>query len=782
MICCTIALTNQLPHARVLAASFKQHHDNGRFVIMLLDGGVGRFEAERDAEIIGWSGAGFQPHEGRQLPMLHSAGRLAEIVRPALLEMLLTAGNESVVYLPAETVIYGRLDLVVTLLKERDIVLTPPAGTSPAIAPGLTAASTRALAQLGRWKTAELTSDSTPFVPERALLLSEIQYELGFWNIDGHTLTCDGGQFFVDGAPLKSFWFAGYEPSKPHLLSKHQGIAPRVLLSENPVLLQLCEQYRGRLLAAGHSSEEAKPSRLDFLPSGLRIDERMRELYLEALQRFHRHNGPEPQSPFGPGGERTFLRWINQSVGNGAGIVTRYMTAIYRVRPDLAAAFPDFLNQDAPAFREWYLKHGRVELNLPDELLGDVDEGTELAIPARANITVAGYFRAELGIGEAARLLIAGLEATRLPFTTVGYDRTVSRQEHPFQDRQAGGGITDINIVCVNPDQFIPFMEQMGREFSEGRYTIGVWVWEVNEFPTEFHAAFNYVDEIWVATEFVRSVFLKVSPKPVFKFDLPLIVSTAERSLLQTVSAMPDGYCFLFSFDFLSVLERKNPLGLIDAFQRAFAAGEGPTLVLKTINGDQRILELEKLRFASRHRPDIKIIDGYLSTEEKTAMIARCDCYVSLHRAEGFGLTMAEAMAVGRPVIATGYSGNLEFMNATNSYLVSYTEAVVGPERQPYPAEALWAEPNVDDAAALMRHVYTHREEATQRGLRAAQDIRELHSAAVGARSIRERIETVRSRRAGTQRRVTLDELQDRVQALEKAQRELSRFARTRAH
>ena len=143
---------------------------------------------------------------------------------------------------------------------------------------------------------------------------------------------------------------------------------------------------------------------------------------------------------------------------------------------------------------------------------------------------------------------------------------------------------------------------------------------------------------------------------------------------------------FLFVFDFFSVLERKNPLGLIEAFTRAFRPGEGPMLVIKTINGDSQRSTISK-RCAPRRRAgrDILVIDEYYSAEEKNALLGLCDCYVSLHRSEGLGLTMAEAMGLGKPVIATGYSGNLDFMTPENSYLVDYMMGAVPADCDPYP-------------------------------------------------------------------------------------------------
>ncbi len=104
---------------------------------------------------------------------------------------------------------------------------------------------------------------------------------------------------------------------------------------------------------------------------------------------------------------------------------------------------------------------------------------------------------------------------------------------------------------------------------------------------------------------------------------------------------------------------------------------------MKSINGHHRLNELERLRAALLHRPDITIIDAYLEPDHKIALTASCDCYVSLHRSEGFGFTMAEAMALGKPVIATAYGGNLDFMTDENSYLVPYKFVPVGPDAVP---------------------------------------------------------------------------------------------------
>jgi len=209
---------------------------------------------------------------------------------------------------------------------------------------------------------------------------------------------------------------------------------------------------------------------------------------------------------------------------------------------------------------------------------------------------------------------------------------------------------------------------------------------------------------------------------------------------------LPEGFVFLFVFDYHSVFARKNPLGLVEAFGQAFPEGSGASLVLKSINSEHHPGEHGRLIEAAKGHRDIHIIDRYVTAAEKNAMFAGCDCYVSLHRSEGFGNTLAEAMSLGKPVIATGYSGNMEFMTAQNSYPVDYTLAPIGDDAGPYPATGEWAEPDVGHAARLMRHVFENQGEAGERGLRAAEDLRRNHSAEAVGRVMAERIRRVRAR------------------------------------
>ena len=563
-----------------------------------------------------------------------------------------------------------------------------------------------------------------------------------------------GSGYEVNGKPLTFYHFSGYNPDYPHILSKHQGPEPRILLSEHPGVARLCREYGEKLSAEGFNESKRNPYGFDSLANGLPMSAAIRLVYRSELKEFENGDGDEPPDPFVPGGEETFVEWLNQPVGDESQVITRFMLGLHFLRQDLQRKFPDPLDADAALFHSWFMHDGAREIDAPEVLvpqpLSPGRNGAEAieAPPTAMSVNVVGYLAAELGVGEAGRLLLTALEAAGTHCNAIINRETLNRQAHPVADRGQTRSEADINILCINADMTPVFVQRTDPDFFANRYCIGVWFWEVEHFPAHLHGAFDAVDEVWVATDFIRRTLQKVAPKPVHHLPLPIVVPAINPQLTRSDLEMPDGFTFLFSFDFMSVYERKNPAGVIKAFTKAFAPGSGASLMIKTINGAKRIWELEKLRYVAADHPDIKIVDGYFSSIEKNTLTAKCDCMVSLHRSEGYGLTMAEAMALGKPVIATAYSGNVDFMTPENSFLCSSEMRRIGSGAEPYPADARWAEPNLDEAARLMRQVFNDPNTAAARGARAAEDVRRLHSPATAGQAMRARIEAIRKTRA----------------------------------
>jgi glycosyltransferase involved in cell wall biosynthesis len=336
------------------------------------------------------------------------------------------------------------------------------------------------------------------------------------------------------------------------------------------------------------------------------------------------------------------------------------------------------------------------------------------------SVNISGYLQAELGVGEVGRILARGADHAGIEYSTLTSNRTLNRQNFGFEERTLVNS-SMINLIAINADQMKIWAQDVGPEVVEGRYNIGVWSWELEDFPEIFDEAFNFVDEVWANSEFAKKAIKKRTNKPVFA--VPFHVETVDPAGVDKLdrgplSILPSDHYFLFMFDFLSDIDRKNPLGLIDSFKMAFAPNSGPKLVIKTINGSVKSEDLNAVLRAVVDRPDIVVYDGYLDKSQRTALIAECLAYMSLHRSEGYGLTMAEAMSHGKPVIATAYSANCEFMSSNDSLLIPF-QLISTLGNPTYPYDSHWADPDKGAAAAAMRRVFIDEDFAQQLGHRA---------------------------------------------------------------
>ncbi len=401
--------------------------------------------------------------------------------------------------------------------------------------------------------------------------------------------------------------------------------------------------------------------------------------------------------------------------------MNRYWKTLWEAREDLQQVFPDPEGASAEAYAQWMHEHAREQFpSLPQPTPG---------------VNLVGYLSSERGLGEAARQILAAIEASGVPTAAIDIPADAEALPAALRALPAAGHPHDFNLFCVNADMQPALVAAAGARLFADRRSAGLWFWEVSTFPQSWFRSFDSLDEIWVATEYVAAVLAPVAPVPVRSVRLP-IVPSPPAAIGRAELGMPEGFCFLFVFDYRSVFRRKNPLRLVRAFGEAFAPGKGPSLVIKSVSGDEFPVEREELRAAAAERPEIHLLEDTVSPAAKNAMIASCDCFVSLHRSEGLGLTMGEAMYFGRPVIATGYSGNLDFMTAENSFLVRHEMVPIGAGAAPYPAEGEWAEPDLAHAAALMRQVFEEPQRAAERGERAAADIRRTHSVAAAVRAL----------------------------------------------
>jgi glycosyltransferase involved in cell wall biosynthesis len=218
-----------------------------------------------------------------------------------------------------------------------------------------------------------------------------------------------------------------------------------------------------------------------------------------------------------------------------------------------------------------------------------------------------------------------------------------------------------------------------------------------------------------------------------------VVLPPFERKPRSAFGLRDDRFVFLFTFDLFSTLARKNPLGLIAAFRKAFGREEPVELVVKVSRGDAMSTDFAVLKAACDVN-GVTLLNSVLPRNDLLALMACADCYVSLHRSEGLGLGLAESMLMGKPVIGTGYSGNLDFMTAENSYLVRCERVPCAEDAPPYKKGFIWGEPDVNHAAELMRRVYANREEAKAKGELAKRELEELLSLEAYAKRVGKRL------------------------------------------
>lgn len=353
--------------------------------------------------------------------------------------------------------------------------------------------------------------------------------------------------------------------------------------------------------------------------------------------------------------------------------------------------------------------------------------------PARFGVDMFGFIRGQFGLGESARMYARALmeAGAALTLHDVALGLPHGWNDRSLEEYMGQAPAHDAAIVCVNPDCFAEALDKIGRDALEGKLVVGCWFWELETVPVTWLPALAYVDAIMVASAFIERAFRRVTDKPIIRVPLPL--SAVPDSGLQRVDFGLDerSFVFLTTFDFNSHVARKNPFAAVAAFRTAFPLERDDVrLVVKSSNGEWHDEELRALLRAVDGDPRIMVRDEVIDRAHIRALQRCCDVYVSLHRAEGFGLGLAECMEMGKPVIATGWSGNMEFMSHRNACLVDFELIPVAEGEYPGAVGALWADADIDSAAEAMLALASSAKRVRDIGLRAQRDIRDALSPA----------------------------------------------------
>lgn len=467
--------------------------------------------------------------------------------------------------------------------------------------------------------------------------------------------------------------------------------------------------------------------------------------------------------------EAELISWANdeQDRGNMPGI-TRLMFLIWNRRADLQAAYDLNGTAGRKAFVQWFAQNGGSEYGFGTRVL--TSKAPKLDGPVRSLMTLAkkltsssqsasakdsgdhfaviGSFRGEFGVGQHARSVVESMDAAGLKFDMLNsrlgpHDHSNAR----YADRFVEESNQPINLLCLNVMSGLEAVRDVGAKNMLGRYNILYGYWELSSCPSSWAPYLDLYDEFWAPTKFIADSLRGSTNRPVLHMPISVTIEAAPDMTREQLGLPPDRYLFLFHFDGHSFPRRKNAEATIRAFKKAFPnKSDQVALILKSkhlpasvfaefetlIDGDERIV----------------LLLGDFPRSQIIALERACDAYVSLHRSEGFGMGPAEMMCLGKPVIVTNYSGNLDFTNDTNSCVVNYQLIPVEPgDYAYYEPGQVWADPDAEQAAHFMRKLFQDKRYASDLGASGRSFMEANHSPAVIGQRYKARIAELVARR-----------------------------------
>jgi glycosyltransferase involved in cell wall biosynthesis len=571
--------------------------------------------------------------------------------------------------------------------------------------------------------------DLIPAFAARAVILRDTTMNVAYWNLSQRQLTLDdSGTWLVDGAPLGFFHFSGFDPRNLARLSKHTAGCSGAEIGA--ALQQLMTRYASTLLANGHGTIPAGLYAYGRFRSGTYIPEFVRRLFRNEHQQW-------VGNPFETFEEYLDLPLVDPWQGPAGQFVTRLMSHLHTLHPWLRQHYDPADSAATRNYIHWLVRHGDSVagdarlLEPVIERFGNNARSSRLPPPKHnrkdADIDVIGYLNLALGVGEAGRLTLKAAARTgriarglatslNSPASTIDIDDKdllVSESKAPVQ------------IFVINSDQIALVIDHLSERLRADAYRILVPFWELSSLPDVWLDAYRHVDEVWAPTRFIQRALMAKVGKPVIRMPLMLAFEPPPPASRSRFNLPRDKFLFFFAFDYLSFVERKNPQAVVESFKRAFrAAGiQGAALVLKTLNADKAPAKAQPLRDMLEDDPDVVLIERTLSREETLGLIGACDAVVSLHRSEGLGLLVAEAMVLGKPVISTDYSATTELVTPRTGYPVDYRLIPVQEGEYPFAQDQVWADVDVDHAAWHMRQVFRGGEGVVARVTAARQHI-----------------------------------------------------------
>ncbi|MFT2091635.1 glycosyltransferase [Paraglaciecola sp. 2405UD69-4] len=355
---------------------------------------------------------------------------------------------------------------------------------------------------------------------------------------------------------------------------------------------------------------------------------------------------------------------------------------------------------------DWYLSIGKTSFaidRLVELLHANLQSNLNLEVSNKEpGINIIGYARSLTGLGEDVRNITSVVEKLDIPFCSLCLRHNSDSILHLLVPNEVYFPKFATSIFCMNIIEYQKFVNQYDSMDAFGHIILQA-PWELPHLPKEFIDNVSGVNEFWAISSFVKKALVEAGLGCIHHVHPAVNCDTIESNAEPIGQNGP--FTFLYIFDAGSYLSRKNPIGLIEAFQNAFYNNEYVQLVLKVSNESNSDHYL-RLKSACDADNRIKLINCQFDKSQLSNLYASADCYISLHRSEGFGRTIAEAALHKLPIIATSWSGSEDILPDDSELLVSYKLIPLAETDYPYSQDQFWAEPNLNHASELMLKVF----------------------------------------------------------------------------
>lgn len=752
----TIVSKNYMHYALTVRESFLLKNKNTDFIIFLMDKIMNVDELsifneliENGVKIIGFDEVSNNVQKTYFSEMLFkfTVLEMNTGLKPFAMEYLMNMGYEKVMYIDPDIYFYQPINKILNQLDVHDILLTPhmlkayndekqPSELDIMMAGTynlgfLAIRNNNNTLNMVRWwqerlyqygfsdiKNGMFTDqkwmDLTPSLYNKVCVFKDPGHNVAYWNMHERNVINENGEWFVNGEPLVFFHFSGLPLYDINVVSKHQN---RHNLNQFNHLKPLFNEYTEVVKSFAPAIFSKMSYYYNFVSgTSLKIDDFLRKDYKELFKIIENPTSSCVEN----------VNRISNYFFNKEAILNRHSKLLYSAREDLQIAFPniDSSEESKKGFINWYNhEYGTTQPNNLNEL--------------QFGINLIGYFDNVIGVAQVARNFCKKSLFSSLPISIDVVDSQVhhriSREEESFYAKyKCKESKLKNNFIFINADVIEDYKKHFPAKLA-GKKNYGIWWWEFDDyFP--FISAFNIIDELIVFTDFIQIALEKVAPKnfKISKIPYPFIKDwdnpIDKNEIRNKYNINEKDFVFIFNFDFLSSYERKNPQAILRAFHLAFKDKVNDVkLLFKVNNSDlqnddyknfmQLINDLDIIEY-------VLIVNESLSRNEMISLMNSSDCYISLHRSEGLGLGMLEAMSLGLPVIATSFGGNLEFMNEENSCLVNFNKIEVKEDFGPYKKGWLWAEPDITHASSYMYKLYNDNEYKMKISQKASESIK----------------------------------------------------------